>query len=107
MFGSVVRGDARPDRDVDFLIDAEPVTSSWFPAGVVQELQSLLGRRVEVVTERGLNNLIRDEVLREAVLCLTDDCGSACGLTLLGKRKTLSRGTFKSSRRALSGFPAS
>lgn len=67
VFGSVARGDARPDRDVDFLIDVEPVTSSWFPAGLVQDLESVLGRRVEVVTERGLNHLIRDEVLREAV----------------------------------------
>jgi predicted nucleotidyltransferase len=67
VFGSVVRGAARPDSDIDFLIDVEPVTSSWFPAGLVQDLESLLGRRVEVVTERGLNHLIRDEVLREAV----------------------------------------
>jgi predicted nucleotidyltransferase len=67
VFGSVVRREARPDSDVDFLIDVEPVTSSWFPAGLVQDLESLLGRRVEVVTERGLNHLIRDQVLREAV----------------------------------------
>ena len=67
VFGSVARGDARPDSDVDFLIDVEPVTSSWFPAGLVHDLEGLLGRRVEVVTERGLNHLIRDEILREAV----------------------------------------
>jgi uncharacterized protein len=67
VFGSVARGNARPDSDVDFLIDVEPVTSSWFPAGLVQDLETLLGRRVEVVTEHGLNHLIRDEVLREAV----------------------------------------
>jgi uncharacterized protein len=63
VFGSVARGNS----DIDFLIDVEPVTSSWFPAGLVQDLESLLGRRVEVVTERGLNHLIRDQVLREAV----------------------------------------
>ncbi|MGA2881716.1 MAG: nucleotidyltransferase family protein [Bryobacteraceae bacterium] len=67
VFGSVARGEARPDSDVDFLIDVDPVTSSWFPAGLVQDLESLLGRRVEVVTERGLNHLIREDVLREAV----------------------------------------
>lgn len=67
VFGSVARGQARPDSDVDFLIDVEPVTSSWFPAGLVQDLESLLGRRVEVVTERGLHHLIRDQVLREAI----------------------------------------
>jgi hypothetical protein len=67
VFGSVARGSARPSSDVDFLVDAEPVTSSWFPAGLVLDLENLLGRRVDVVTERGLNPLIRDEVLQEAV----------------------------------------
>jgi predicted nucleotidyltransferase len=67
VFGSVARGGARPDSDVDFLVDAGPETSSWFPAGLVLDLESLLGRRVEIVTERGLNALIRDAVLRESV----------------------------------------
>jgi predicted nucleotidyltransferase len=67
VFGSVARGSAQASSDVDFLVDVEPVTSSWFPAGLVLDLESLLGRRVEVVTERGLNPLIRDEVLQEAV----------------------------------------
>jgi hypothetical protein len=67
VFGSVARGDARPDSDVDFLVDVEPVTSSWFPAGLILELQDLLGRRVEVVTDGGLNALIRSEILQEAV----------------------------------------
>jgi predicted nucleotidyltransferase len=66
VFGSVARGSARSSSDVDFLVDVEPVTSSWFPAGLVLDLESLLGRRVDVVTERGLNPLIRDEVLHEA-----------------------------------------
>ena len=67
VFGSVARGEARPESDVDFLIDAGAVTSSWFPAGLVVDLQDLLGRPVEVVTENGLNPLIRDRVLEEAV----------------------------------------
>jgi uncharacterized protein len=67
LFGSVARGDAQAESDVDFLIDAGPVTSSWFPAGLILDLQDLLGKRVEVVTERGLDPLIRDRVLREAV----------------------------------------
>jgi predicted nucleotidyltransferase len=66
VFGSVARGSARSSSDVDFLVDVEPVTSSWFPAGLVLDLESLLRRRVDVVTERGLNPLIRDEVLQEA-----------------------------------------
>lgn len=66
VFGSVARGDAKPDSDVDFLVDAGPVTSSWPPAGLILDLENLLGRRVEVVTDRGLNASIRDELLREA-----------------------------------------
>jgi predicted nucleotidyltransferase len=67
VFGSVARGEARAESDVDFLIDADPVTSSWFPAGLIVDLQDLLGRPIEVVTEKGLNPLIRDRVLQEAV----------------------------------------
>ena len=67
VFGSVARGDAREDSDVDFLVDTGPVTSSWFPAGLVLHLEEILGRRVEVVTERGLSPLIKDRVLQEAV----------------------------------------
>ena len=67
VFGSVARGEARAESDVDFLIDAGPVTSSWFPAGLIVDLQDLLGMPVEVVTENGLNPLIRDRILEEAV----------------------------------------
>ncbi|MGE5445716.1 MAG: nucleotidyltransferase family protein [Ignavibacteriales bacterium] len=66
VFGSVARGDAGPDSDIDLLIDAGSNTSSWFPAGLILELEDLLGRRVEVVTEKALNPNIRDYVLREA-----------------------------------------
>ena len=45
IFGSVVRGQAGPDSDIDFLIDAGPTTSSWFPAGLILDLQKILGRR--------------------------------------------------------------
>ena len=67
IFGSVVRGEASLDSDIDFLIDAGPTTSSWFPAGLILDLEEILGRRVEVVTEKALNPYIRDSVLREAV----------------------------------------
>ena len=67
VFGSVARGEARPDSDVDFLVDVGAVTSSWFPGGLIVDLEALLGKHVEVVTERGLHPLLRDSVLREAV----------------------------------------
>src|SRR3954447_14839652 len=67
IFGSVARGEARPDSDIDFLIEKGPTTSSWFPAGLVLDLEELLGRRVEIVTEKALSPYLRDCVLREAV----------------------------------------
>ena len=65
IFGSVVRGEAGPDSDIDFLVDAGPTTSSWFPAGLILDLEKMLGRRVEIVTEKALNPYIRDHVLAE------------------------------------------
>ena len=65
IFGSVVRGEAGSDSDIDFLVDAGPATSSWFPAGLILDLEKMLGRRVEIVTEKALNPYIRDHVLAE------------------------------------------
>jgi len=67
VFGSMARGDAGPRSDVDLLIDVGPEPSAWFPGGFVAELEELLGRRVQVVTERGLDDLLRERVLAEAV----------------------------------------
>jgi len=67
VFGSVARGDARPDSDVDILVDMEPGRSLFDVGGLLSELQTLLGVDVDVVTEKGLRPRIRAEVLREAV----------------------------------------
>ena len=67
VFGSVARGEAGPDSDLDLLVKAGPDTSSWFPAGLILDLEALLGCRVEVVTENGLAESLRARVLREAV----------------------------------------
>jgi predicted nucleotidyltransferase len=67
LFGSVARGDARPDSDVDFLVKAGPDHSPFFPGGLVADLEELLGRRVEVVEPEGLHPLLRERVLEEAV----------------------------------------
>jgi len=66
VFGSVARGEAGPDSDVDLLIDAGEKTSPWFPGGLVLDLEELLGRRVDVVTEKALRPELRQYVLREA-----------------------------------------
>ena len=67
LFGSMARGDARADSDVDLLVDVGPNPSPWFPGGLVAELEELLGRRVQIVTEHGLDLLLRDRILQEAV----------------------------------------
>lgn len=68
VFGSMARGDAGPHSDIDLLVDVGPNPSPWFPGGFVAELEELLGRRVQVVTEQGLDHLLRDGVLGEAVI---------------------------------------
>ena len=67
VFGSMARGDAGPSSDLDLLVDVGPEPSAWFPGGLVADLEELLGRRVQVVTERGLDDLLRERVLAEAV----------------------------------------
>ena len=66
VFGSVARGEAGPDSDVDLLIDAGEKVSPWFPGGLVNDLEELLGRRVDVVEEVALRPELRQYVLREA-----------------------------------------
>jgi predicted nucleotidyltransferase len=67
IFGSVARGEARQDSDLDLLVDTGPDTSSWFPAGLVLDLEEILGCKVEVVTEKGLNPYVKERVLQEAM----------------------------------------
>jgi predicted nucleotidyltransferase len=67
VFGSVARGEARQDSDLDLLVDTAPETSSWFPAGLVLDLEEILGCKVEVVTEKGLNPYLKERVLQEAL----------------------------------------
>ena len=66
IFGSVARGNSRPDSDVDFLVKLEPGRSLLDLARLLNDLQALLGRNVDVVTEAGLRPRIRTEVLEEA-----------------------------------------
>jgi uncharacterized protein len=67
VFGSVARGEAAPDSDLDILVQLEPGTTLLRHAALVRNLESLLGRKVDVVSDRGLRERIRDRVLREAI----------------------------------------
>jgi uncharacterized protein len=68
LFGSVVRSAARPDSDLDVLLDVAPDTQfSLIDLVAVKDfLEDQLGRRVDIVTRGGLDPAIRDRVLREA-----------------------------------------
>ena len=68
VFGSVARGEESADSDIDLLVTTGPAVSSWFPAGLILDLEQLLGRHIDIVTESGLNPLIRDQVMTEAVV---------------------------------------
>ncbi|HEX9843389.1 MAG TPA: nucleotidyltransferase family protein [bacterium] len=67
-FGSVLRDDFGPESDVDVLVEFEPEhVPGWNIVSMADELSCILeGRRVDLLTFRGLHLLIRDQVLREA-----------------------------------------
>ena len=67
VFGSVARGDARPDSNIDFLVEFRPGYGLIDRIALMQELQDLLGRHVDVVRERSLRDRIRENVLKDAV----------------------------------------
>jgi predicted nucleotidyltransferase len=67
VFGSVARGEARPDSDLDLLVEAGPSTTPWFPGGLVVDLEEALGRRVDVVSVGGLAAGLRERILAESV----------------------------------------
>jgi predicted nucleotidyltransferase len=66
VFGSVVHGEATDNSDIDLLVDTSEKTSPWFPAGLIEELEQVLGKRVDVVTSNGLYWLLRRRILKEA-----------------------------------------
>jgi predicted nucleotidyltransferase len=66
VFGSVARGEARSDSDVDFLVDMEPGRTLFDMGGLLMELRDLLGTEVDVVSEHGLKPRMREHVLKDA-----------------------------------------
>jgi uncharacterized protein len=68
LFGSVARGEETEASDIDFLIDYDlERISPWFPGGLIRDLETLLNRKIDVVTTKSLHYLIRDKVFKEAV----------------------------------------
>lgn len=67
LFGSAAREEEGPESDLDLLVDMEEGRSLIDHVALKQDLEDLLGREVDVVTERSLHPQIRDRVLREAI----------------------------------------
>ena len=68
VFGSVVRGEATSKSDIDFLIDYDiERISSWFPVGLIHELEALLGQKADVVPADSIHHYIRERILSEAI----------------------------------------
>ncbi len=67
IFGSVARGEADTASDIDLLVDVEPGRTLFDLSELLFDLQELLGHDVDIVTEKGLHNRIRERVLKEAI----------------------------------------
>ena len=67
LFGSVARGTAEPDSDVDLLVDLEPNRTLFDLAALRADLEQLLGRRVDVVPAAGLDGEVRTEIQADAI----------------------------------------
>ena len=67
MFGSMARGEGEPGSDLDLLVELDPGRSLLDIIAIKQDLEDLLGCKVDVVTEAAISPYIRDQVLEEAV----------------------------------------
>ncbi|WP_431320048.1 nucleotidyltransferase family protein [Rhizobium sp. YTU87027] len=68
VFGSVTRGEDRPDSDLDILVDTLPCTTLFDLGGLLEELKETLGIKVDLVTPEGLPDRKRERVLSEATV---------------------------------------
>ncbi len=66
VFGSMARGDADDASDVDLLVSLSPGKTGLALGALLMDVQDLLQRRVEVLTEKSLHPALREHVLREA-----------------------------------------
>ncbi len=67
VFGSVARGEANEDSDIDLLVDLEPGRSLLDHIGLMQDLEDLLGRSVDVATPSALHERIKDRVMQDVI----------------------------------------
>ncbi|MBW4478089.1 MAG: nucleotidyltransferase family protein [Tolypothrix brevis GSE-NOS-MK-07-07A] len=68
IFGSVARGEETETSDIDFLIDYDlNKITAWFPGGLIQDLETLLNRKVDIVTANSLHYFMKEKVFKEAI----------------------------------------
>ncbi|MFZ1804217.1 MAG: nucleotidyltransferase family protein [Nitrospira sp.] len=67
VFGSVARGEAGPASDVDLLVQMDSGRSLLDLIGLTQELESILQRKVDVLTDEGLSPYLKERIQAEAV----------------------------------------
>jgi predicted nucleotidyltransferase len=67
VFGSAARGEAAASSDVDLLVEMEPGRNLLDLVGLWQDLEDLLGTRVDVLTDGGVSPHMRDRIFGEAV----------------------------------------
>ena len=68
MFGSVARGQARQDSDIDLLVDAPPGTSSFEFISFKHLIEKVLGREIDLISYGGLKSKMDDDIRHDAVL---------------------------------------
>jgi predicted nucleotidyltransferase len=66
LFGSRLHGDARPDSDIDLLVEFNHPVSFFQLYDIEEGLEKVLGHKVDVVTPKALSKFFRDEVIAEA-----------------------------------------
>jgi len=67
LFGSSAKGDSRRESDVDFLIELEPGRTLLDIIAMKQDLEDLLQRKVDVLTEGAMSPYLRDEIVSHAI----------------------------------------
>jgi len=66
LFGSVVRGEDQESSDVDLLVDMQETRSLFDLIGLQQDIEKILGKKVDVLTPNGINRYLKERILGEA-----------------------------------------
>ena len=67
VFGSAARGEAAETSDVDLLVNMERGRTLLDLVGLWQDLEELLGCKVDVIAEGGISSYLREQIIEEAV----------------------------------------